>query len=120
MGPGGLGRTDGSIKTPWDSSDIWVRRTVEISGPVPDRVALRIWHDEDAQVYINGKLVSTLGGYTTGYEAYEIPASSLKQGANVVAIHCHQTTGGQFIDFGFDAIVPASSKSLISDPDVPK
>jgi hypothetical protein len=106
-GPGGLGRTDGTIRTPWDTSDIWVRRTVEILKPAPDRVALKIWHDEDAQVYINGKLVLALSGYTTGYEVYELPASLLKQGSNVVAIHCHQTTGGQFIDFGFDAIVPA-------------
>ncbi len=106
-GPGGLGRNDGVIRTPWNTSDIWVRRTIELKKPIPDRIGLRIWHDEDAQVYINGKLVVALSGYTTGYEVYEIDASSVKTGANVVAIHCRQTTGGQFIDFGFDVIGPA-------------
>ncbi len=111
-GPGGLGRTDGPIKTPWATSDIWVRRIVELTAPVPERVALRIWHDEDAQVYINGELVSQLTGYTTGYEVYDIPAQSLKPGKNVVAIHCHQTTGGQFIDFGLDTIQVASPNAI--------
>ena len=110
-GAGGLGRNDGPIHTPWTSSDIWVRRTVDISRPIPERVALKIWHDEDAQVYINGRFVTALGGYTTGYEAFEIPASFLSRGPNVVAIHCHQTTGGQFIDFGFDAVVPVGDRN---------
>ncbi len=110
QGPGGFGRTDGLIKTPWQSSDIWLRRTIDIKEPVPARVALRIWHDEDAEVYINGKLVVSLDGYTTGYEVFEVPSSALHQGENVVAIHCHQTTGGQYIDFGFDSLVPDTAK----------
>ena len=109
QGPGGLGRPDGPINTAWDSSDIWVRRSVQLDEAVPDRVALKIWHDEDAQVYINGKLVVALSGYTTGYEVYEIASDSLRQGANVVAIHVHQSTGGQFIDFGFDTVVPGKT-----------
>ncbi len=109
-GPGGLGQNDGIIRTAWNSSDIWVRRTVELNSSVPERIALRIWHDEDANVYINGKFVVALGGYTTGYEAYEIPATSLRQGTNIVAIHCHQTTGGQFIDFGFDTLQSSPPK----------
>lgn len=111
-GPGGLGRTDGPIQTPWETSDIWVRRVVEIRAPVPERVALRIWHDEDAQVYINGELVCQLSGYSTGYEVYDIPAKSLKPGKNVVAIHCHQTSGGQFIDFGLDAVQMETKKAI--------
>ena len=105
--PGGLG-TPGVSKTRWSSSEIWVRRNVEIKESVPEKVALRIWHDEDAVVYINGKKAMSLGGFTTGYEAYEFPATLLKSGENLVAIHVRQTTGGQFVDFGFDAIVPAT------------
>lgn len=106
-GRGGLGTRQtphAPVGTEWNTSDIWLRRSVTIPEPLPQRVALKIWHDEDALVYINGTLVVQLEGYTTDYETFEIPADSLKVGDNVVAIHCHQTTGGQFIDFGLDAI----------------
>jgi hypothetical protein len=67
---------------------------------------LRLHHDEDAQVYLNGIEVLSRGGYTTEYEAEEIDAQSLRAGKNVIAIHCRQTMGGQYIDAGLDAIVP--------------
>lgn len=112
MGRGGLGTrsTPGtSVGTRWDTENIWIRRAVQISQNPPSRAALRIWHDEDAEVYINGQLVAQLSSYTTGYQVVEIPASALRKGANVIAIHCRQTTGGQFIDCGLDAIIPASA-----------
>jgi hypothetical protein len=113
-GRGGLGTRgtpNAPVGTRWDSDNIWVRRTFQISQELPNRVALRIWHDEDAEVYLNGKWVAKLGGYTTDYESIEIPRSSLRQGSNVLAIHCRQTTGGQFLDCGIDALIPADSKS---------
>ncbi|MGC9034534.1 MAG: hypothetical protein ACP5K7_01705 [Verrucomicrobiia bacterium] len=60
-------------------------------------------HDEDAEVYINGVLALATTGFTTGYEEFALtPAakSALKPGKNLVAIHCRQTGGGQYIDFG--------------------
>ena len=111
-GRGGLGTPETpntSIGTRWDSRDIWVRRTFQLASPLPDRVGLRIYHDEDAQVYLNGKLVAELGGYTTDYDLLEVASSTLREGDNVIAIHCHQTTGGQFIDCGLDAIVLAKA-----------
>jgi len=109
QGPGGFGSagTPGAvIGTTWKSADIWIRRTFELQQPLPDRAALRLHHDEDAQVYLNGIEVLSRGGYTTEYEAEEIDAQSLRAGKNVIAIHCRQTMGGQYIDAGLDAIVP--------------
>lgn len=109
-GKGGLGTRetpDAPVGTTWNSDSVWVRRSFELSAPLPERVALRIWHDEDATIYLNGKLLRSLGGYTTEYVVVEIPAADLKEGTNLIAVHCRQSTGGQFIDFGLDEIVPA-------------
>ena len=112
-GVGGLGtkETPGArIGEEWNTSDIWLRRFVTLPNPPPSRLALRIHHDEDAAVYINGKRAFELGGYTTGYEVVELSSGLMREGENLIAIHCHQTTGGQFIDFGVDEIVPAQPK----------
>ncbi len=108
-GTGGFG-TNGTpgatIATQWNNSDIWIRRAFTVQGPLPNKIGLRMYHDEDAQVYLNGKLVADVGGYTGNYQLFEIPTSSLQVGNNTMAIHCHQTSGGQYIDAGIDVILP--------------
>ncbi|KAA3611488.1 MAG: hypothetical protein DWQ01_05195 [Planctomycetota bacterium] len=64
---------------------------------------MRIHHDEDVEVYLNGLPVFQASGYTTDYQFYPLTAESrkaLRAGDNLVAIHCRQTGGGQFIDWG--------------------
>jgi hypothetical protein len=42
-------------------------------------------------------------GFSTSYEVQSLTARArhaLKPGKNLIAIHCRQTGGGQFIDFG--------------------
>jgi hypothetical protein len=109
-GPAGFG-TAGTpgvvVRTPWATPDIWLRRTIELPEPLPEHLAIRMHHDEDAEVYVNGTLVLRLTEYTVEYEATELDAAArkaLRAGRNVVAVHCHQTVGGQYIDLGFDAV----------------
>ncbi len=102
-GHGGFGRpsTPGSrISTLWNTDEIWIRRTVEW-GEIPENPALYIFHDEDAEVFINGKLVASFEGYTTEYLLVPLEYAALqalKPGENLLAVHCRQTTGGQAID----------------------
>jgi hypothetical protein len=110
-GPGGFGEpsTPGAVvRTRWKTPDIWIRRTVEL-GRIPRGLRLMIHHDEDAEVYLNGVLAASLKGYTTSYAPMPIAKeaiAALKKGRNTLAIHCHQTQGGQYIDAGLAELVP--------------
>ena len=105
-GPGGFGTpgTPGAVvRTEWNSGDIWLRRSFTLEAPIPAHIELLIHHDEDAEVYLNGVLISHLPGYTTSYEEVDLgkdARQALKPGKNVLAVHCHQTVGGQYIDVG--------------------
>lgn len=109
-GPGGFGTagTPGAVVgTVWDTSDIWLRRSFVLPPLTTEqlsRLVLRVHHDEDAEVYINGVLAASLINYTTSYiyvPLSEAARTALRPGqANLLAVHCHQTTGGQFIDAG--------------------
>lgn len=88
--------------TKWDTPSIWIRRDFHLDS-VPARPHLNIFHDEDAEVYINGKLAARLTGYNTSYESVPLSpeaAKLLKPGKNTFAIYCKQTSGGQAIDCG--------------------
>ena len=109
-GPAGFGtrNTPGAVvRTVWRVSDVWLRREFELKD-VPKDLRLGIHHDEDAEVYLNGILAAKLSGYTTGYETFPIANSAiqkLKPGVNIIAIHCHQTQGGQYIDAGLVEVI---------------
>jgi len=98
----GAGNVHGSPKrTAWTTSDIWIRGHVELPAPLPRELCLRMHHDEDAEVYVNGVLAARVAGHTTSYERFAIrPAArkALRPGRDLVAAHCRQTRGGQFID----------------------
>ncbi len=111
-GPSGFG-SDGTpgaiIGTQWKSDDIWLRRTFDLASTDLKSPQLSIHHDEDADVYLNGTLIATLKGYTTGYVLEPLSneaRAALKQGLNTLAIHCHQTKGGQNIDAGIVDLQP--------------
>jgi len=102
-GFGTAGTPGAVIGTTWRTDDIWLRREIDL--PVKNYDDLQAWvhHDEDIEVYINGVLAVKTGGYITHYEALPLTpqgAAALKPGQNLIAVHCHQTIGGQYVDFG--------------------
>ena len=105
-GAGGFGSASSPaaiVGTEWTEPDIWLRRSLLIRGDPPKEGYWRIHHDEDAEVYVNGKLVQTFAGYTQSATLVPLSAEAieaLKGGRNEVAVHCRQTDGGQYIDLG--------------------
>jgi len=98
-----------TVRTEWKTPDIWVRRTFELVAAPEGEVLLRIFHDEDAEVFLNGVLAAKVSGFVSDYTEVPISAEarkSLKAGANTIAIHCRQTIGGQFLDAGLIRVIP--------------
>jgi hypothetical protein len=104
----GTRMTPGSVvRTEWKSDDIWIRRDFELGDGPFDNYLLLMHHDEDAEVYLNGVLATKVAGFITDYEEFAISPEAkkaLRKGKNTIAIHCHQTTGGQYIDAGIGKI----------------
>jgi hypothetical protein len=105
-GLGGFGTkgTPGAVvRTEWNTPDIWIRRTFELKDKKFDKLYLSIHHDEDAEIYIDGELAVKMSGFTSNYVRAAISEkarAALKVGSNCLAVHCHQTAGGQYIDVG--------------------
>ena len=92
------------LHTRWDTGDIWLRRVITLPDAKFHDLHFYVDHDEDVEVYVNGVLASSEPSFTSSYVPLEIsPAAMqlLKPGATVtLAVHCHQTEGGQNIDVG--------------------
>lgn len=105
-GAGGFGSagTPGIfLNTTWGTPDIWARRGFTLKTEDLPGIKLQVFHDEDAEIYLNGVLALKLSGFITDYDEFEISkeaAEALQPGTNTIAVHCHQTTGGQGIDVG--------------------
>ena len=117
-GIGGFG-TEGTpgtvVNTTWSTSDIWLRRQFTLDKADLGDAKIQLHHDEDAEVYFNGVLAAQEPGFITSYEEIQPAAKALEalqNGTNVMAVHCHQTTGGQYIDAGITTPkTPAKTES---------
>ena len=91
------------MNTPWTTSDLWLRRSFDLESMNFSSPHLKIFHDDEAEVYVNGALAGKLAGSTSGYlfvPLSDAARATLRAGANTIAIHVHQERGGQFIDAG--------------------
>ncbi|PQV62684.1 protein of unknown function (DUF4965), partial [Abditibacterium utsteinense] len=108
-GEGGFGMEGlpgARIGTAWNTSDIWARREFTLSAAQlanRDQLQVLLYHDDDAQVYINGVAALNMGGSSESYELFSmsnLALAALKPGKNVVAVHVRDTGGKQYMDAG--------------------
>ncbi len=87
-------------KTHWDKPAIWMQTTFGLTA-LPSGLHLEIFHDDDVEVYLNGQLIFEAEGPIGNYKTIPLESdavAALQTGRNVVAVHCRQESGGQFID----------------------
>jgi hypothetical protein len=104
----GTGGTPGAVvRTTWKTPDIWIRQQFTLGSLTASdwsNLVFRCYHDEGCEIYLNGVLAGSASGYTTAYTLIDMTESGknalLPNATNLIAVHCHQTTGGQNIDVG--------------------
>ncbi len=95
-----------NVNNAWtgDNQDIYVRRTVSLTdADLQKDLWVKFSHDDVFELYINGTRVVSTGLTWRQGEEQQLTAAQkalLKAGDNVIAAHCHNTTGGSYIDFG--------------------
>ena len=113
FGGGGIEKAHATAKvaTPWTTKTLWVRRHFawdDAPAKIVEAV-VEMFHDEDAEVYLNGERILAVTGYTTDYVPFAIDAEAfakaVRKGDNVLAVKVVQTVGGQFFDLGLSVEV---------------
>jgi hypothetical protein len=90
-------------KTMWLTKDLWVRREITINNTNLNDLFLKLQHDDDVEVYLNGEQVYKTKGYAGKFIYLPISdqiKSVLKKGKNLLALHVTNTGGGAWLDAG--------------------
>ncbi|WP_222439138.1 glutaminase family protein [Echinicola salinicaeni] len=109
---------DSPAPNKWNTENIWVRRSFELSNTDFHDILLNIHHDDNIKVYLNGVLAYEKEGWVSSPATFAIneeAKQALKVGENVMAIHCENTVGGAFLDAGLVEILPPSVDIAVAE-----
>lgn len=107
------------VSTRWseENSDLYVRRSFDLTEEdLKNDLYLVYSHDDVFELFINGTSVVNTG--ETWREGVKLHLTDdmkklLKPGKNVIASHCHNTTGGAYTDFGLYKNLARSNEQII-------
>ena len=94
------------VKNAWTAtnSDIYVRRTISLTAEdLKKDLWVQFSHDDVFELYVNGNRVVSTGETWIQGETHQLTTAEkhyLRVGENIIAAHCHNTSGGAYIDFG--------------------
>jgi len=110
-GQGAFGDKKDQQITFWNGPELWVRRHFDLENADDVPLFLKLYHDDNVEVFLNGMPVYKHEGWTDTYAYHEIPEDvrkSIRKKGNVLAIHVKNTAGGAWLDFGLsEAHAPA-------------
>jgi hypothetical protein len=107
------------VSTRWseENSDLYVRRSFDLTEEdLKNDLYLVYSHDDVFELFINGTSVVNTG--ETWREGVKLHLTDdmkklLKPGKNVIASHCHNTTGGAYTDFGLYKNLARSNEQIM-------
>lgn len=91
-----------AAQTAWIEEDIWMRKQISLTDP-PSEPVIKITHNDDYEIYVNGELLINEEGYMGEYKYIkfnEDKAPLFKKGKNLIAVHCKNKGGDQHIAMG--------------------
>ena len=104
----------GPYHTRWinDYNTFWFRRNFYVENPATiTKLTLKVTHDDDCAVFLNGTKVFQEFNWTGGendWRIIEVDPSLLVEGNNVLAMYIEQNWGGAYCDFGLEATLGAT------------
>ena len=106
--------------TQWLSKNIWARRTFTLNNLNYNKLFLKINHDDDAEVYLNGEKIYSYKGWLNKFQYFAIDDAikqKLKKGKNVLAIHVINNVGGAMLDAGIsnEPVMKKSNDVIIAE-----
>ncbi|WP_069658526.1 glutaminase family protein [Arcticibacter eurypsychrophilus] len=102
-GAGSLGSVPGQAISLWRGDEVWIRRTFVLDQISNNPLYLKIQHDDNATVYLNGKEiyhVKKLEEKFVYIPLDEAIRKTLKKGKNVLAVYAVNTGGPSYLDAG--------------------
>jgi hypothetical protein len=93
------------IRTEWTTEQVWLRKKFNFSGENNGKIIFKVYNQFEAEtvVYLNGELVAKAPEHSNSYTIIELEANAkllLKNGENIVAVHCTQNNRRAYFDLG--------------------
>ncbi|MGN6618810.1 MAG: glutaminase domain-containing protein [Ilyomonas sp.] len=103
--------------TVWKTENLWVRRTFTLNDVDFNKLFLKLNHDDNIEVYLNGEEIYQHKGWVHKYNYIPLDdvKQKLKKGKNVLAIHIENTAGGAFLDAGLVNEAVQKSDAMVTE-----
>lgn len=126
QGRGGFGSsvvknsTTRAIGTSWTMPAIWLRRSFVVDKKAVGNLVLRIHHDGDTKVYLNGQAIYEKEGRNhTTWNFDAAAARLLKEGENTLAVHSRQGARTGYLDVSLFDLKEATGDDILFSPGQP-
>lgn len=104
-----------NVVTKWTTDDLYYRRKFTVSNLSNHKKYLKLNHDDNVEVYLNGKQIYKRNGWVNQHVYLPIEDGILKNGENILSIYVKNTAGGRYLDAGIVEELPQNANVLLAE-----